>query len=93
MGYVAGIIYHDGGEWLLTKRGDWQDTRPDAPKERQAHVWATRAEAEQVARSAAGKFQVFTRGYIYSTPNPENARGLLALDRDDETTTQRVILN
>jgi hypothetical protein len=77
MGYVAGIIYHDGHEWLLTKGGHWQDARPGAPKETSAHVWPTREQALAVARAAhSAKFPAFVRPYVYSTPNPANAAGM-----------------
>ena len=85
MGYVAGIVYHDGSEWLLTKAGHWASNRHDAQPDQQSHVWPTRAQAEAVARKANGEFKAFTRGYVYSTPNPENARGLIPTDDAQDT--------
>ncbi len=81
LGYVAGIVYYDGSEWLLTKSGQWCSNWPRT-KESESHVWATEAQAVIVAnkhRASQGKgksFPVFTRPYCYETNNPENAKGL-----------------
>ena len=76
LGYVAGIIYHDGSEWLLTKTGDYADTFPGAKKENSSHAWPTVEEAIKVAREHPSSYPAFVRPYLYYTANPKNAKGL-----------------
>lgn len=81
MGYVAGIIYHDGGQWLLNRAGGWADERHDAQKDMAAHIWPTFEQAEAVARRVhSDKFPAFVRAYTYSTPNPANAAGMAPIE-------------
>ena len=78
LGYVAGIIYHGGGEWLLTKGGQWSSSHPSR-KEDDFHVWPTKDAAMTVAlagEARGGQFPHFVRAYSYETPNPETAKGL-----------------
>lgn len=71
-GYVVGIVYHDGFEWLLTKNGAWAGSHEDP------HVWPTHADAMKLMRKveSTSRFPVFVREYVYSTSNPANAKGM-----------------
>lgn len=85
LGYVAAIVYDDGSEWLLTKAGHWASSRHDAPKDQQSHPWPTREQADAVARRVdSERFPAYTRGYVYSTPTPENAKGLVEITDDTD---------
>jgi hypothetical protein len=80
MGYVIGCIYHDGSEWL-THGNDWTSLNPNR-KEYHPTLYPTAEDARKKALQLKKNrdFQWFYRGYIYSTPNPENAKGLQPAD-------------
>jgi hypothetical protein len=90
LGYVAGIIYSDGHEWLLTKGGHWSATWPKR-KEEEPYPWPTREQALAVARAAdSEKFPAFVRGFAYETNNPANAKGLREMSECKDTAREFV---
>jgi len=84
LGYVAAITYHHGGEWILTKDGHWSSDHLNASKGSNGdapYIWPTKAAAMKVARKAhSAKFPAYVRAYAYSTPNPDNAKGMLPIE-------------
>lgn len=74
MGYVVGIIYSDGFEWLT--RGNNLVSLRDGTKESNATLYSTpeAAAKKAVALAKTVNHPVFYRIYTYSTPNPENAK-------------------
>lgn len=88
MGYVAGIVYHDEFEWLLTDSGAWEDLHLSDKKTYSAKVHPTKDKAITAAKKyleeKGAKFPVFVRAYTYETPNPKSAKGMPLYSGDNE---------
>lgn len=68
LGFVAGIDYADGSEWLYAE-SDLASTWSNAPKKQQVKVYKTREEAKDAAQRKSDllNFPKFTRGYVFET--------------------------
>ena len=67
-GYIAASRLRSGSEIILEK-GPWGDSK--------AIVFPTREKAAKAARKHGYEY---TRGYVYETSNPKNAKRLTPLD-------------
>lgn len=80
LGFVAGIVYSDGHEWLLNRYGNLCSIKPNPPAYDAAHTWKTLEQARKVAqrkkREVGDEYEVFVRPYCYTTSNPDTAKGL-----------------
>lgn len=72
-GYIAATRLKDGGEITL-EEGPWEDRR--------SVVFPTR---EKAAKAAVKHGYKYTRGYLYETDNPENAKGMPPLTEATDT--------
>jgi hypothetical protein len=67
LGWVGGIIYHDGFEMLIEKR-----TKPDKPNE--TVIFKSQEAATKATQNSSwmgGRYEVFVRVYLYYTHRPQ----------------------